>query len=74
MTSNQLISQTGIAPAPITLPGQWQAEVEKELASGENVLSGVEVDLDDPGVRRDLDVIEPVIVRRRCAFEGADRQ
>ena len=46
MTSNQLISQTNVAPAPITLPGQWQAEVEKELASGENVLSGVEVDLD----------------------------
>ncbi len=46
MTSTQLISQPLSAPQPTSLPEQWQAEVEKELASGENVLSSVEVDLD----------------------------
>jgi ATP-binding cassette subfamily B protein len=46
MTSTQLTSQPPIFAAPVSLPGEWQAAVEKQLASGENVLSGVEVDLD----------------------------
>ena len=46
MTSTHLISQPISTLAPISCPEQWQSEVEKELASGENVLSSVEVDLD----------------------------
>jgi ATP-binding cassette subfamily B protein len=46
MTSTQLISQPTPALPQFSLPEQWQVEVEKELASGENVLSSVEVDLD----------------------------
>jgi len=34
------------APAISLLPEHWQAEVAKALVSGENVLTGVEVDLD----------------------------
>ena len=45
MTSTQLLSQPTVA-APNSLPGDWQGEVEKQLAAGENVLAGVEVDLD----------------------------
>ncbi|MET3131733.1 ATP-binding cassette subfamily B protein [Oxalobacteraceae bacterium GrIS 1.11] len=43
MTAEQLIPAT--AP-PVSLPAHWQIEVEKKIASGENVLSSVEVDLD----------------------------
>jgi ATP-binding cassette subfamily B protein len=46
MTSTQLISQPTPALLQLSLPEQWQGELEKELASGENVLSSVEVDLD----------------------------
>ena len=46
MTSTQLISQPTVAAVQISLPGEWQADVEKQLATGENVLAAVEVDLD----------------------------
>ena len=46
MTSEQLISPGLLAPVPVSIPEQWQAEVEKKLLSGENVLSALEVDLD----------------------------
>jgi ATP-binding cassette, subfamily B, bacterial len=46
MTSTQLISSSTAAPALISLPEDWQVEVEKQLASGENVLGGLQVDLD----------------------------
>jgi ATP-binding cassette subfamily B protein len=46
MTSTQLISQPTLAFAPNYLSELWQAEVEKQLASGENVLGSIEVDLD----------------------------
>ena len=46
MTSTQLPFAPIAAPAPHAIPGPWQGEVEKELASGENVLAAVEVDLD----------------------------
>ena len=46
MTSEQLISPALLAPATVSIPEQWQTEVEKKLSSGENVLSALEVDLD----------------------------
>jgi ATP-binding cassette subfamily B protein len=44
MTTEQLVSPGAEAIHP--LPPHWQAELDKNLASGENVLSSVEVDLD----------------------------
>jgi ATP-binding cassette subfamily B protein len=46
MTTQQLIPTSSLAVAASFLPEQWQAEVEKKLALGENVLTSVEVDLD----------------------------
>ncbi|WP_081905463.1 cyanophycin metabolism-associated ABC transporter [Janthinobacterium agaricidamnosum] len=46
MTTEQLVPTTTLPPAALTLPESWRAEVEKKLASGENVLTSVEVDLD----------------------------
>jgi ATP-binding cassette subfamily B protein len=43
MIIEQLVSP---ALSASLVPDQWQSEVEKKLASGENVLSSVEVDLD----------------------------
>ncbi|MES2149916.1 MAG: ABC transporter ATP-binding protein [Pseudomonadota bacterium] len=44
MTTEQLVSSTAATPHPV--PQHWQVELAKNLASGENVLSSVEVDLD----------------------------
>ncbi len=46
MTTEQLVPTTTLPLAALTLPESWRAEVEKKLASGENVLTSVEVDLD----------------------------
>jgi ATP-binding cassette subfamily B protein len=46
MTTQQLVPAVPLAIAASFLPEQWQADVEKKLAPGENVLSSVEVDLD----------------------------
>jgi len=46
MTTQQLVPPTAVAVAAGFLPDHWQADVEKKLLSGENVLSSVEVDLD----------------------------
>jgi ATP-binding cassette, subfamily B, bacterial len=46
MTTHQLVPPTSLALAAGFLPERWQAEVEKKLAPGENVLSSIEVDLD----------------------------
>ena len=46
MTNQQLVPSVPLAVAASFLPEQWQADVEKKLAPGENVLSSVEVDLD----------------------------
>jgi ATP-binding cassette subfamily B protein len=46
MTTQQLIPTSSLAVAASFLPEHWQAEVEKKLALGENVLTSVEVDLD----------------------------
>jgi ATP-binding cassette subfamily B protein len=46
MTTQQLVSPSSLAVAASFLPDHWQAEVEKKLAPGENVLTSVEVDLD----------------------------
>jgi len=45
MTTQQLAVPTSLAVASF-LPDAWQDDVRKQLAPGENVLSGVEVDLD----------------------------
>jgi ATP-binding cassette subfamily B protein len=46
MTTQQLVPPSSLAVAASFLPDHWQAEVEKKLAPGENVLTSVEVDLD----------------------------
>jgi ATP-binding cassette subfamily B protein len=46
MTNQQLVPSAPLAVAASFLPEQWQADVEKKLAPGENVLTSVEVDLD----------------------------
>jgi ATP-binding cassette subfamily B protein len=46
MTTRQLVAPSSLAVAASFLPEHWQQEVEKRLASGENVLASVEVDLD----------------------------
>jgi ATP-binding cassette subfamily B protein len=46
MTTLQLVPNPSLALAASFLPDDWQAEVAKKLAPGENVLAGVEVDLD----------------------------
>jgi ATP-binding cassette subfamily B protein len=46
MTTQQLVSPAALAVAASFLPDHWQADVEKKLLPGENVLSSVEVDLD----------------------------
>jgi ATP-binding cassette subfamily B protein len=46
MTTQQLVPSTALAVAASFLPEHWQADVEKKLAPGENVLNSVEVDLD----------------------------
>src|SRR4051812_465827 len=46
MTTQQLVPSAPLAATASFLPEQWQADVEKKLAPGENVLSSLEVDLD----------------------------
>ncbi|HZV64247.1 MAG TPA: ABC transporter transmembrane domain-containing protein [Telluria sp.] len=46
MTTEQLVSSSALALSAAVVPDSWHREVEKKLASGENVLSSVEVDLD----------------------------
>ncbi|QNA89920.1 ATP-binding cassette domain-containing protein [Massilia sp. Dwa41.01b] len=46
MTTQQLVSPTSLAAAAGFLPDAWQDDVRKQLAPGENALTGVEVDLD----------------------------
>jgi ATP-binding cassette subfamily B protein len=46
MTTQQLVPPVPLAVAASFLPEHWQADVEKKLAPGENVLTSVEVDLD----------------------------
>jgi ATP-binding cassette subfamily B protein len=46
MTTQQLVSPASLAIATSSLPEHWQDEVAQRLASGENVLTSVEVDLD----------------------------
>jgi len=46
MTTQQLASPSSLALAASSLPEAWQSDVAKQLAPGENVLAGVEVDLD----------------------------
>jgi len=46
MTTEQLVSPNPLVLPAIFLPEDWQAEVQKNLASGENVLTSLEVDLD----------------------------
>jgi ATP-binding cassette subfamily B protein len=46
MTNQQLVPAVPLALAASFVPEHWQADVEKKLAPGENVLSSVEVDLD----------------------------
>jgi ATP-binding cassette subfamily B protein len=45
MTTQQLVPSAPLASASF-LPEQWQADVQKKLAPGENVLTALEVDLD----------------------------
>lgn len=46
MTTQQLATPTSLAVAAGFLPDGWDSDVRKQLAPGENVLTGVEVDLD----------------------------
>lgn len=46
MTTQQLASPASLARAYGFLPDGWHDDVRKQLASGENALTGVEVDLD----------------------------
>jgi ATP-binding cassette subfamily B protein len=46
MTTQQFASPSSLAVAASFLPDNWQNDVAKQLAPGENVLSSVEVDLD----------------------------
>jgi len=46
MTNQQLANPSSLAVAAGSLPESWQSDVAKQLAPGENVLTGVEVDLD----------------------------
>ena len=46
MTTQQFVPPSAVALAASFLPDHWQADVEKNLLPGENVLSSVEVDLD----------------------------
>ena len=46
MTTQPLASPVSLALAASFIPEEWQADVEKKLFPGENVLSGVAVDLD----------------------------
>jgi ATP-binding cassette subfamily B protein len=46
MTTQQLATPTSLAVAAGFLPDGWDNDVRKQLAPGENVLTGVEVDLD----------------------------
>jgi ATP-binding cassette subfamily B protein len=46
MTTEQLSPAAAAALAAPSVPEPWQAEVEKQLAPGENALGSVEVDLD----------------------------
>ena len=46
MTTEQLVSSSALALSAAVVPDSWHRELEKKLASGENVLSSVEVDLD----------------------------
>jgi ATP-binding cassette subfamily B protein len=46
MTTSPLAPPAGLALAASFVPEAWQADVEKKLFPGENVLSGVAVDLD----------------------------
>ena len=46
MTTQQLALPTSLAAAAGFLPDGWDNDVRKQLAPGENVLTGVEVDLD----------------------------
>jgi ATP-binding cassette subfamily B protein len=46
MTTQQLVPTSSLTLSASFLPDYWQAELAKKLAPGENVLSGVEVDLD----------------------------
>lgn len=46
MTNQQLANPSSLALATGSLPEAWQGDVAKQLAPGENVLTGVEVDLD----------------------------
>ncbi|MGZ9046051.1 MAG: cyanophycin metabolism-associated ABC transporter [Telluria sp.] len=47
MTTEQLIFSSSLPGNPVFIPGPWQAEIAKKLLSGENVLSALEVDLDE---------------------------
>jgi len=46
MTTQQLARPSSLAAAASFLPEDWQNDVAKQLAPGENVLASVEVDLD----------------------------
>lgn len=46
MTTQQLAIPTSLAATAGFLPDGWDSDVRKQLAPGENVLTGVEVDLD----------------------------
>ncbi|VXC71517.1 ABC transporter ATP-binding protein [Massilia sp. 9I] len=46
MTTQQLAIPSSLAVTAGVLPEHWQNDVAKQLAPGENVLTGVEVDLD----------------------------
>jgi ATP-binding cassette subfamily B protein len=46
MTTQQLATPTSLAIAAGFLPDNWQDDVRKQLAPGENALTSVEVDLD----------------------------
>ena len=46
MTTQQLAIPSSLAVAASSVPEAWQSDVAKQLAPGENVLAGVEVDLD----------------------------
>ncbi|RZA34882.1 MAG: ABC transporter ATP-binding protein [Lysobacteraceae bacterium] len=46
MTTQQLAIPSSLAVSADLLPEHWQNDVAKQLAPGENVLTGVEVDLD----------------------------
>ncbi|RJG11535.1 cyanophycin metabolism-associated ABC transporter [Massilia cavernae] len=68
MTTEQLISPLTLSAAPVFIPAQWQAEVEKILLSGENVLSALEVDL-DARLRFDKGLV--VVTNRRLMARAA---